>query len=524
MLNQNRGISMKITDNHKNRDNYVFDDCPEFYRLDNRQNRSFNPVSKTMLEDKLHVLLPQWLIRGKNILDLGSCLGAAGQWALFHGASSYTGVEIQEDYAIKSQKLLTSWKDRARIYRQDIRSFIHEKNDNSYDVILMAGVIYLFVDPKNIIDKMCQMAKESVVIETTYPKSIREGKLAPSALITEYTYRQEVNLSDGNESLLGICATSSLRALDLMFSLNGFGKNEPTLTFPENKHMLNYSDKNISGSKIPLRLAVRYVKKNSRKPDTLEQSLPDKKGFRRSWEDDPVSKKRTCERNKILQQFDNETGSWKFDEEVAKNFSTIANREIPDYQRVINKTVKAVNKCGFKNPKIIDVGSATGETLERFHNEGYRNLFGVDNSREMLDRSFSKATLLCSEEFPAEHGPFDVIIANWALHFIDQRENYLRAIKHSLSQNGIFVLTEKLSSSSLSHSLYDDFKRNNGMTDDEIKRKYSQLKNVLTSQSLPWYLDTLKKTGFGFVEIINANSMFVTFLIQQNKRIEATRR
>lgn len=514
---------MNITDNHKNRGNCVFDDCPEFYLLDNRQNREFNPVSKNMLEDKLHVLLPQWLIQGKNVLDLGSCLGAAGQWALYHGASSYTGVELQEDYATQSQKLLASWKGRARIYQQDIRSFIKEKNDNSYDVILMSGVIYLFVDPKNIIDEMCRVTKESVVIETTYPISIREGKLSPSALITEYTYKQEVNLSDGNESLLGICATSSLRALDLMFILNGFGKNEPTLTFPENKHMLNYSNKNISGSKIPLRLAIRYVKKNSRKLNALEDNLPDKKGFRRSWENDPVSKARTCERNKISQQFDNEIGSWKFDGEIANNFLTIANREIPDYQRVIDKTVKIVNKCGFTNPKIIDVGSATGETLKRFYNEGYRNLFGVDNSKEMLDRSFSTATLICSGAFPVEHGPFDVIVANWVLQFIDQRENYLREIKHSLNKNGIFILTEKLTSSSLSHSLYDDFKRNNGMTNDEIKRKYRQLKNVLTPRSLPWYLDTLRKTGFGFVEIINANSMFVTFLIHRNKRMETTK-
>jgi len=512
---------MNMIDNHKN--HCVFDNCPEFYLLDNRQNRSFNPVSKEMLEDKLHVLLPQWLIQDKNILDLGSCMGAAGQWALHHGAASYTGVELQKEYAAQSQKLLTPWKNRAHIYQQDIRSFIKEKNEDSYDVILMAGVIYLFVDPKNIIDEICRVAKETIVIETTYPQIIRNGKLPPSALITEYTHRQEVNLPDGKESLLGICATSSLRALDLMFSLNGFGKNEPTLEFPKTRHMLNYSNENISDSKIPLRLAVRYVKDDSKKLSSLEDNLPDKKGFRRSWENDPLSKKRTVERNKISQQFDMETGSWKFDEEVAKNFSTIAKREIPDYQRVIDKTVEVVNKCGFKNPKIIDIGSATGETLKRLHNAGYRNLFGVDNSQKMLDRSFKKATLICSEEFPVAHGSFDVIIANWVLHFIHQREQYLQEIKRSLNQNGIFILTEKLTSSPLSYSLYDDFKRNNGMTDNEIFKKYTQLKNVLTPRSLLWYLDTFKKTGFGFVDIINANSMFVTFLIQKNKRIKAQR-
>ena len=32
-----------------------------------------------------------------------------------------------------------------------------------------------------------------------------------------------------------------------------------------------------------------------------------------------------------------------------------------------------------------------------------------------------------------------------------------------------------------------------------------------------------RSKGFGFVEIINANSMFVTFLIHKNKRMETTR-
>ena len=506
-----------MTSNYENKDNCVFSDCPGFYRSDNRQNRHFNPVSKEMLKDKLNVLLPQCLIKDKNILDLGSCLGAAGQWALYHGASSYTGVELQENYVTQSRELLKPWKSRAHIYQQDIRSFLKAEKENTYDIILMSGVIYLFVDPKNIIDEMCRVAKEAIVIETTYPKSIRQGKLSPHALITEYSYKQEVNLSTGNESLLGISATSSLRALDLMFNLNGFGKNEHKLNFPKNKNMLNYTDEGISESKIPLRLAVCYLKKNTRKLNTLENNLPDKKGFRRSWENDPLSKKRTDEREKIAKESDWEIGSWKFDGKVAKNFSTIARREIPDYQRVIDKTIEVVKKCNFNNPKIIDVGSATGITLKYFHNEGYQNLFGVDNSREMLDRSFNKATLIYSESFPIEHGPFDVIIANWTLQFIRHRENYLWQIKSSLNPGGIFILTEKLVSSPLTHSLYDEFKRNNGMSHHEIKTKHEQLKGVLTPHSLSWYLDTFREMEFNSVDIINANSAFVTFLIQHSR-------
>jgi len=507
---------MTMIVNHANKRGSVFDDCPGFYLNDNRKNRHFNPVTKEILEGKLNVLLPPWLIKDKSILDLGSCLGAAGQWALYHGASSYTGVELQESYVAQSLELLKPWKSRAQVYQQDIRSFLKESSDQSYDVILMAGVIYLFVDPKTIIDEMCRVAKEAVVIETNYPQSIREGKLSPHALITEYFYAQEVNLAAGNESLLGISAVSSLRALDLMFGLNSFGKDEPKLDFPSNKNMLNYADEGIAKYKIPLRFAVRYVRKNSRKIKTLEDNLPNQQGFRRSWQHDPISQRRTHERNKISQQLDMEIGSWQFDEDVAIQFATIAEREIPDYQRVIDKTVQVINQCGFYDPKIIDVGSAIGTTLKRLYDEGYRNLYGVDNSREMLNRSFEKATLLHAEFFPMEYAPFDVIIANWVLHFIHQRKAYLQAIKAALSRDGILILTDKLTSSALAHSLYDEFKRDNGMTDDEIEKKRKQLKGVLTPYSLAWYLDTFRAIGFDSIDIINANSVFVTFLVQSS--------
>jgi len=500
----------------KNSVNNVFDDCPEFYLDDNRKNRLFNPVTKEMLENKLNVLLQPACVKGKNILDLGSCLGAAGQWALYHGAAFYTGVELQESYAGKSRELLKPWGGRARIFQRDIRTFVENTNEDSYDIVLMAGVLYLFVDPQNIIEQMCRVAKEAVVVETNYPPSIRAGKMPAHAAITEYIYEQEVNLSDVNESLLGISATSSLRAIDLMFGINGFGKNEPKLNFPKNKNMLNYSDEDIVGSKIPLRFAVCYRKNNSTRMKTLEDNLPKRTGFRRSWEHNLVSRRRTRERNKISRKFDDGIKPWKFDEEIAKNFLSIAEQEIPDYHRVIEKTVQVINKCGFQNPRIIDVGSATGETLKRLYREGYRNLYGVENSKAMLDCSFDKAALILSEHFPVDKGPFDVVIANWVLHFVNERDEYLQMIKRALSHNGILILTEKLVSSSLAHSLYDDFKRHNGMTDGEIANKRERLKGVLTPCSLIWYLEALRKSGFGSVDIINANSVFVTFFVQNN--------
>ena len=158
------------------------------------------------------------------------------------------------------------------------------------------------------------------------------------------------------------------------------------------------------------------------------------------------------------------------------------------------------------------MGSAVGTTLQALHQAGLHNLYGVDSSAEMLSRSFTEATLIQSERFPVEHGPFDVVIANWVLHFIQQREAYLRDIKDALSADGVLILTEKVSGSELANELYYDFKRANGVSEEEIEIKKQRLEGVLTTYPLSWYLDTLARLGFTQVDVINANTVFVTLL------------
>lgn len=130
----------------------------------------------------------------------------------------------------------------------------------------------------------------------------------------------------------------------------------------------------------------------------------------------------------------------------------------------------------------------------------------------MLSRSFDKATLIESNQFPVEHGPFDVVIANWVLHFIKDRVNYLHDIKRSLSPGGMLILTEKIAGSLLANELYHDFKRRNGMTEEQIEEKKQRLEGVLIAYPLEWYFEELRKAGFDKIEIINVNTVFFTFM------------
>jgi len=214
---------------------------------------------------------------------------------------------------------------------------------------------------------------------------------------------------------------------------------------------------------------------------------------------------------KLLTQTD-EIGQWRFDNNIAQTFQAIAQREIPDYLRVIALCLRIIAKSERKQPKIIDVGSALGETLKQLYQMGYSNLYGVEASLDMLAQSFNKATLIHSEQFPEQYAPFDYVINNWTLHFIHERVAYLKAIKRSLIRGGILILTDKVSTSELTHELYYDLKRANGVSEAEIKRKRTQIEGILVTYPVTWYIETLNRLGFEKIEIINANTAFITFM------------
>ena len=211
------------------------------------------------------------------------------------------------------------------------------------------------------------------------------------------------------------------------------------------------------------------------------------------------------------------SGSWKFDEDVAARFDEIARTNLPHYEIVIQKCL-TVARAAFpdkESTKIIDVGSALGRTMEVFLAAGYKQVYGVDNSEAMLAKSRVQKNLILSETFPKEKGPFDIVIANWTLHFIadeQERKQYLLDIRKSLSAGGILILSEKMGSTPLVHGRYTEFKQGHGISDEAIAENTAAVSGVLVSLPLPWYVRALEEAGFKTIEMIDAEWCFNTFL------------
>lgn len=485
---------------------------PAFCELDHRKNRGFNPVTGITLEAKMKTLLPEWLIQGKRILDLGSCLGAAGHWSLFYGASEYIGLEIQKEYVSKSRKLLSRWpQDQWQIVEEDFLKYLHECEEQSFDVVLASGVLYLFVNQEEVIKEMSRVAREYVVIETRQPNRVCNGSIDQNAPIIELCLNQSVNLSEMNKSLTGIAASATVPALDILFGINGMRRTEALLEYPVTTDTVIYTEANVNKGNVIRRFAARY-KRSGQAVETLQTSLPKNSGVLVDWNNAEFAQHLSERLSAASQRVQDTFTPWAFDEKVAEQFDTIANTSIPNYWQVLEKTVNIARCYPGDSAKIIDIGCATGNTLRLLHDAGFKNLYGVDSSEEMLKKVDIPAELVVSDKLPVEFGPYDIIIANWVLHFIDNRVSYLTDIYRSLQPGGYFILTEKVSTTELTNELYFDFKRKQGLSNNEIEEKRRRLAGVLRTYPLTWYLQALEKLGFASVEVFDASFSFASIL------------
>jgi hypothetical protein len=103
-------------------------------------------------------------------------------------------------------------------------------------------------------------------------------------------------------------------------------------------------------------------------------------------------------------------------------------------------------------------------------------------------------------------------LANWTLHFVKDKAQYLQDIYDSLTPGGYLILSDKTTQSDIVKNLYYDFKRQQGLSEEYIKEKEQKLIGVMHSVSAEWYLKQLRLTGFATSDIINSDRGFVTFL------------
>ena len=204
---------------------------------------------------------------------------------------------------------------------------------------------------------------------------------------------------------------------------------------------------------------------------------------------------------------------WKFDDNIAPNFVEHARKHIPNYDKVIDKTTSVCNRLCRKDDPIIDVGCATGETLRRLEASNFTNLYGVDNSTSMIKHCDTNSMIYLGNKLPTLIS-YKVIILNWTLHFIKEKSEYLEHCSKRLQEDGFIILSDKTSKDSFLIDRYHDFKRDCGVSEDEIIGKQQAVEDMMYIDDVNWYFDQGKKLGFD-VDIIDADYCFTDFLYRK---------
>ena len=481
-----------------------FDKFPEFVELDTRKNRGYSPVNAESLDNRHEISLPENIVKDCTVLDLGSCIGATGHWVLSNGCKHYTGVEYQPKMVETSNNLLSKfWSpDQFTVIKQDLRVFLKQAviENKKWDIVVAVGIIYAFLDTYGILKEIAEIANTTVIIDSIYPNSGGNGP------IIGISKMQNINSEDDNTAFSGAGARPSPEAMKMLMEALKFTAPEGLL------YPVPLSDRSVhdtyntlidrpwvkdTTAKLPLRYMLRFTKSNSTnlvevgalvvnnvREATVPMSLPPELG-------------------------DNAT--WTFDKAVADRFQQEATQHIPDYQRVINMCY-GLSEAGFRGNKsvnIIDVGSALGHTMDKFIKGGYTNVYGVDNSPSMVQASLYPDRVTLSDSFPTDK-KWDMVLANWTLHFIQNREEYIRDICDSLNPGGVMIITDKMDHPIELERLYHNFKRKNGVSDEIIIKKKAALQGVLVPRPIDWYLDLLKSLNFSRIQIVNSCFMFST--------------
>ena len=493
----------------------VFQLYPEFINTDVRTQRQSNAqtgnynINAVFQFQRHSITMPPGSIKGLRVLDLGCCVGATGAWALHHGAETYVGVELQTSFSQLAKDNLTKYFPESNwtIQSQSFNDFF-ANNTESFDLVVAFGILYNSVEIESMVRNLANLNADIILVDSVVPKRMYrflENSQVPQEVLDKFIRFPYIELGDfgivaetGNNMVVET-ATISLPALQILFNRYQYGLE------------CNYT--NNLKALFPDEFSSRYSI-SFRRGSNLVQTYTD---FETTYKH--TDKQTFIDFNTRPTQQNQISSRWSFNSNVADTFDSHARQHIPDYDRVIDLCI-AVCRQLIKDPaedRILEVGSALGETIKRLFAKDFHNLVGVESSASMLDKisHVPIAHWIHSDQFPLEYGPYQAILCNWTLHFIKDKQAYLQAMYNGLKEDGFVIISDKTCNTGLELDLYHDFKRAQGVSEEEIAAKAASVRDIMFVNEPSWYLDTLKDIGFKQVSVINSAPCFTTFLAQK---------
>jgi len=204
-----------------------------------------------------------------------------------------------------------------------------------------------------------------------------------------------------------------------------------------------------------------------------------------------------------------EIAEFAFDEKVAAVFSDMLKRSVPGYGTIISLIAVFAKRYVAPNTAVYDLGCSLGAvSFAIAQNVDNCKILGFDVSKPMIEKAKSLAlesqkesrvSFFCEDITKINFEKSSFVVLNLTLQFINPEERFalLKKIYDSLVENGVLILTEKISGEDeFFTDIYYDFKRANGYDETEISKKRAALENVLIAETEEIHVERLKSAGF----------------------------
>ncbi|OLT16989.1 hypothetical protein BJF78_13480 [Pseudonocardia sp. CNS-139] len=224
-----------------------------------------------------------------------------------------------------------------------------------------------------------------------------------------------------------------------------------------------------------------------------------------------------------------EDGTWSFHRGVAPTFVDHVRRSVPLYDAG-HELVAEISSC-FVRPGGVayELGSSTGQLLRQVATASPRNRsatwIGVEHVSEMVDQArahcagVENIVLVQSDISAMDYRSCDFVTAYLTLDFLDPepRIRTLRRVAQALRPGGAMFVYEKVlapdsRTQNLISMLHHRFKRQHGLTAEEILNKADSLAGVMQPLTAGEYRDLLLECGFSSVVPVLRYLCFEGFL------------
>lgn len=203
---------------------------------------------------------------------------------------------------------------------------------------------------------------------------------------------------------------------------------------------------------------------------------------------------------------------FEFNEAVTEVFEDMVRRSVPGYDAIveISGVIAANLHRELGRPLYcVDLGCSRGAVtkslLDHLSSDTHR-FDAIDSSPAMISAAQGAITDRRVKFHSADVRSFpldsvDLVVMNLVLQFLppEQRLTMLTRIREGLSDDGIFILTEKVVTDQKFVDIHREFKRSRGYSQLEIQQKRDALEKVMQIDTKAVHLARLQEAGFSQV-------------------------